>query len=53
MPIVVYERRKLIDHSTRIKFGEMNEFACRIIFIYCACGVDQVIKAVKLAVGGV
>ncbi len=35
MPIVVYERRKLIDHITRIKFGEVNESAGGIMLIYC------------------
>ena len=53
MPIVVYQRRKLIDHSLRIKLGEMNESACRIVLIYRACAVDQVIEAVNLIDGGV
>ena len=53
MPIVVNKRRKLIDRIFRIKLGEMNESACRVILIYLACAVDQIVEAGKLTVGGV
>ena len=52
MPIVVYQRRKLIDHSLRIKLGEMNESDCRIVLIYRACAVNQVVGAIELTTGG-
>ena len=48
MLIVVYERRILIDHILRIKFGEGDESSGGIVLIYCPCTVDQIVEAVKL-----